>query len=38
MDEVSKLPEADQIFKIPISFEEKGKEIAIKEMVLKMLK
>lgn len=27
MDEVRKLPGADQIFDIPISYEEKGKEI-----------
>ena len=27
MDEVRKLPEADQVFEIPISYEEKGKEI-----------
>src|SRR5699024_1219931 len=38
MDEVRKLPEADQIFEIPISYEEKGKEIAKKEMVIEMLK
>src|SRR5699024_708292 len=38
MDEVSKLPEADKIFEIPISYEEKGKEIGKKEMVIEMLK
>ena len=27
MNEVNKLPEADKIFEIPISYEEKGKEI-----------
>ena len=27
MDKVSKRPEADKIFEIPISYEEKGKEI-----------
>lgn len=42
MDEVSKLPEADKIFEIPISYEEKGKEIgkeiAKKEIVIEMLR
>lgn len=38
MDEASKLLGADQIFEIPISYEEKGKEIVKKEMVIEMLK
>lgn len=31
MAEVKKLPEADKIFEIPISYEEKGKEIGREE-------
>ncbi|WP_440897466.1 Rpn family recombination-promoting nuclease/putative transposase [Amphibacillus sp. Q70] len=38
MDEVNKLPEADKIFEIPISYEEKGKVIGKKEVVIEMLK
>lgn len=38
MDEVNKLPEADKIFEIPISYEEKGKEIEKKEMIIEMLR
>lgn len=38
MDEVKKLPEADKIFEIPISYEEKGKEIRTKEIAVEMLK
>jgi len=42
MDEVSKLPEADQIFEIPISYEEKGKEIGkeigVRKVAVEMLK
>ncbi|WP_440897079.1 hypothetical protein ACS127_03585 [Amphibacillus sp. Q70] len=38
MDEVNKLPEADEIFEIPISYEEKGKEIGVRKVVIEMLK
>jgi len=42
MDKVSKRPEADKIFEIPISYEEKGKEIGKeigkKEMIIEMLR
>ena len=42
MDEVSKLPEADQVFEIPISYEEKGKEIGkeigVRKVAVEMLK
>ena len=42
MAEVNKLPEADKIFEIPISYEEKGKEIGkeirTKEIAIQMLK
>ncbi len=38
MDEVRKLPEADQIFEIPISYEEKGKEIGVRKVAVEMLK
>ena len=45
MNEVNKLPEAEKIFEIPISYEEKGKEIgrqvgsaiAMKKATIKML-
>ena len=38
MAEVNKLPEADKIFEISISYEEKGKEIRTKEIAIQMLK
>ena len=38
MKEIEKLPEADKIFEIPISYEEKGKEIGKKEVAMEMLK
>ena len=42
MDEVRKLPEADQVFEIPISYEEKGKEIGkelgVRKVAVEMLK
>lgn len=46
MDEVNKLPEADKIFEIPISYEEKGKEIGkeigeeigVRKVAVEMLK
>nr|WP_240510259.1 hypothetical protein [Virgibacillus profundi] len=38
MAEVEKLPEAEKIKEIPISYEEKGKEIGRKEVAIEMLK
>ncbi len=38
MEEVEKLPEADEIMKLPISYEEKGREEGKKEVALEMLK
>ncbi|HHU20686.1 MAG TPA: hypothetical protein GXZ58_10845 [Bacilli bacterium] len=44
MDEVNKLPEADKIFEIPISYEEKeigrkeGSAIAMRNVVVEMLR
>ncbi|RDW17550.1 transposase [Oceanobacillus arenosus] len=38
MAEVEKLPEAEKIMEIPISYEEKGKEIGRKEVAIEMLK
>lgn len=38
MKEIEKLPEAEKIFEIPISYEEKGKEKGKKEVAIEMLK
>ena len=38
MNEVDKLPEADKIFELTVSYEEKGKEIGKQEVAIEMLK
>lgn len=38
MEEIRNLPEAEKILEIPISYEEKGKEIGKKEVAMEMLK
>ncbi len=38
MKEVEKLPEAEKIMELPISYEEKGKEQGKKEVALEMLR
>ncbi|RWR11862.1 transposase [Siminovitchia fortis] len=37
MEEVKKLPEADEIFELPISYEEKGKLEGKREVARRML-
>jgi hypothetical protein len=38
MEEIEKLPEADEILEIPISYVEKGKEIGKKEVAVELLR
>jgi predicted transposase YdaD len=38
MEEVEKLPDADEIMKLPISYEEKGRKEGKREVALEMLK
>lgn len=38
MAEIKKIPEAEEIMELPISYEEKGKEIGKKEVAVEMLK
>ena len=38
MHEIDKLPEADKIFELTVSYEERGKEIGVRKVAGEMLK